>query len=115
SIQVEYSAIDYHAPEQVRYQFRLDGSWSEPAENASVQFANPAPGRYRFQVRAVNSAPASFTFTIAPPLWRRWWFQTAAGLLIGLAALAAHRFRVAHVIALERLRTRLATDLHDDI
>jgi signal transduction histidine kinase len=49
------------------------------------------------------------------PFWRRWWFEGAA--LLGLASLvlAAHRFRVAQAVKLERMRTAIATDLHDDV
>jgi len=32
-----------------------------------------------------------------------------------MAATLVHRYRVAHVLALERLRRRVATDLHDDL
>jgi signal transduction histidine kinase len=86
-----------------------------------VNFANLAPGRYQFLVRAVNAdgvasqTPARFSFTILPPFWRRWWFLTLAATLVGLAGYALHRYRVARLIELERMRTRIATDLHDDI
>jgi signal transduction histidine kinase len=124
SIQVDYSGIDYRSLEQVRYQFRLEGAGeqlSEPAPDAAVHLANLAPGHYRFLVRAISSeglgslAPASFAFTISPPVWQRWWFQAAIIVAVALAGFAAARFRLAQVIALERLRTRIATDLHDDI
>jgi signal transduction histidine kinase len=59
--------------------------------------------------------PAAFSFTILRPIWQRWWFITPTVLLIGLAAYVAYRYRVAHLIELERVRTRIATDLHDDI
>ena len=51
----------------------------------------------------------------APPLWQRAWFQ---GILIATAMAAAfwvHRARVAKLLAIERVRIRIATDLHDDI
>jgi signal transduction histidine kinase len=36
-------------------------------------------------------------------------------MLIGTGAYAFYRARVAHLVALERVRTNIATDLHDDI
>lgn len=95
SIQIEYSAIDYRLLEQLQYRFRLEGAsdaWSDPAPNAIVQFANLAPGRYRFLVHAVSSEdpgsslPASFAFTITPPIWKQWWFQL--GLTLAAVSLA---------------------------
>jgi signal transduction histidine kinase len=50
-----------------------------------------------------------------PPVWRRAWFL---GLLLALAVggvVWVHRMRVAKLLALERVRTSIATDLHDDI
>jgi ligand-binding sensor domain-containing protein len=52
---------------------------------------------------------------IDSPLWRRAWFQ---GILLALAITGVvwvHRARVARLLELERVRTRIASDLHDDI
>jgi len=48
-------------------------------------------------------------------VWQRWWFLAAAGIAIGLLIYALYRYRLAQLLALERIRTRIATDLHDDI
>jgi signal transduction histidine kinase len=56
-----------------------------------------------------------FQFRILPPLWQRWWFLALASAMVGLAAYALYRYRVAQLLKLERMRTRIATDLHDDI
>jgi signal transduction histidine kinase len=48
-------------------------------------------------------------------LWKRWWFLTAAGLLISMLVYQGYRYQVEQLLALERVRTRIATDLHDDI
>ena len=63
----------------------------------------------------LTSAPASVASHIYPPVWHRWWFLTGAGLIVALAAYALHRFRLARLLELERMRMRIATDLHDDI
>src|SRR5581483_80554 len=78
-------------------------------------------GSYRFLVRAVNSdgarspQPASIAFTILPPLWMRWWFLLLAAATVSAATYWFHRYRVSRLLELERVRTRIATDLHDDI
>jgi signal transduction histidine kinase len=72
-------------------------------------------------VRAINAdgveslQPASISFTILRPVWQRWWFLTTIAILTALAIYALYRYRVSHLIKLERVRTRIATDLHDDI
>jgi hypothetical protein len=49
------------------------------------------------------------------PVWRRWWFDSLALALTLAGVFAAHRYRVAQAVSLERIRTTIATDLHDDI
>src|SRR5262249_30387881 len=76
--------------------------------------------RYRFLARAVTadgvtSAAAGFPFRILPPLWQRWWFRTAAVLLISALAYAFYRYRVSRLLEVVAMRMRIATDLHDDI
>ena len=58
---------------------------------------------------------ANVPFCIPPPLWRRPWFLVAVTMIVALAAYALHRVRVARLLELERVRTRIAADLHDDI
>jgi signal transduction histidine kinase len=62
-----------------------------------------------------SASPAEIDFTVLPPLWRRWWFESLAVALAAALVLAAHRYRVTQMVNLERMRTAIATDLHDDI
>ena len=123
-IQIEFVGLAMGAGELLRYQYKLEGAeknWSAPTDQRAVNYPNLPPASYRFLVRAVSAdgtistSPAVVSFRILPPIWRRWWFITIAALLIGLAIYAADRYRVARLLELERVRTRIATDLHDDI
>lgn len=123
-LQIEFVGLGFSPGEGLRYQYRLEGAseaWSTPSQQRTVNFANLAPSRYRFLARAVNAdgvmseRAASFSFTILPPVWQRWWFIAIVAVLIGLIANAVHRYRVARLVELERVRTRIAADLHDDI
>jgi ligand-binding sensor domain-containing protein/signal transduction histidine kinase len=127
SVQVEFvapNAGSVEGPEDLRYKFRLEGAddaWSEPLPQHSVDYRNLAAGSYRFLVEAVDSEgrqsanPAEVAFTILPPFWQRWWFELG---LLGAALAAAyglHAYRLEHILAIEKMRTAIATDLHDDI
>jgi signal transduction histidine kinase len=95
--------------------------WSTPTDQRTINYAGLSPGRYRFMVQAVtvdgtiSPGPATIRFTILRPIWQRWWFVTLALILTGLVGAAIIRSRVARLIELERVRTRIAADLHDDI
>ncbi|HEU0176458.1 MAG TPA: two-component regulator propeller domain-containing protein [Blastocatellia bacterium] len=121
---VEYVGLSFRGEHRLRYQYKLDGvdeDWSAPTESRSVNYARLAPGSYQFMARAINQEgtmspePAMFRFRILPPLWQRWWFLALAATLTALACYAFYRYRTARLVELERVRTRIATDLHDDI
>lgn len=59
--------------------------------------------------------PAVLSFRILPPVWRRWWFLSLVTVVLVAGALALHHVRVRQILAMERIRRQIATDLHDDI
>ncbi len=124
SVRVGYAGIHFAAGGPLRYQHRLVGAtqgWTEPTAERAVSLASLAPGRYRFEVRAIDPAgrvsprAAGFSFRILPPLYMRGWFVAVCGLLLGSAAYGAHRYRLRRHLELERVRTRVARDLHDEL
>jgi ligand-binding sensor domain-containing protein/signal transduction histidine kinase len=123
-LQIDYVGLSFGTGEQIKYQYMLEGTdanWSAPTDQRSINYAGLSPGSYRFLVRAVRSdgtaspAPAAVAFTILPPVWQRWWFVGLAALALAAAAYGVYRYRVRRLLELERVRTRIAADLHDDI
>lgn len=141
-LQIEFAGLSLAAGESLSYQYRLEGAsseWSAPTDRRVVNYPNLPPGSYRFLVQAVNSSgiqsvsPAMISFTISPPIWQRWWFRLLALVLVGLPIFAVLRYRYQkmkairdaetalrknreeRLVELERVRKRIATDLHDDI
>jgi ligand-binding sensor domain-containing protein/signal transduction histidine kinase len=122
--EIGFVGLSIPAAELLRYQHRLLGAsdeWESPTTDRSVHFSNLPPGTYRFEVRAVtpdgvtSSRPASVAFTVLPPFWRTWWFDISVLLALAAAAVTFHRRRTARLVELERIRTRIATDLHDEV
>ncbi|HKE27693.1 MAG TPA: two-component regulator propeller domain-containing protein [Bryobacteraceae bacterium] len=123
-LQIEFTGIQFAAGETLRYQFGMEGDdpeWGPLAAGRSVTYAGLRPGRYRFHVRAVNSAgrasdqAAVVTFVILPPFWQRWWFVLLLAASAVSLSYTLYRYRLSQMLELERVRTRIATDLHDDI
>lgn len=124
NLQIDFFSLNFAPAERMRYQHKLEGAdadWSAPASERSVTYANLAPGTYRFLVRAVNAdgvasvEPAVVSFRISPPFWSRWWFIASGVLLFGAGVYWVARASFRRRLELERVRTRIATDLHDDI
>jgi ligand-binding sensor domain-containing protein/signal transduction histidine kinase len=124
NLTIAFVAPNYQDVNNLLYQYKLEGvsaEWSAPTPERSVTFGSLAAGKYRFLVRAVGQngvtspQPAVFEFRILPPIYLRWWFIAASLLAAGLAIYSLYRARVARLLEMERTRTRIATDLHDDI
>jgi ligand-binding sensor domain-containing protein/two-component sensor histidine kinase len=124
NFQIGFFGLDFAPGHPLRYQYRIEGAgggWSEPTEERTVVIGNLPPGSYRFEVRALDNLgraselPAAVSFRIAPPVWRRWWFLALCAAAAAGLVHVAYRYRLRQALELERVRTRIATDLHDDI
>jgi signal transduction histidine kinase len=123
-VRIEFVGLDFRSGDELRYQYKLEGAdreWSPFGGERTVLYAHLASGSYRFLVRAVSSdgvasaQPAVVSFTVPPHVWQRGWFMALAALAVSSIAWGVHRARVNRLLAIERVRTRIATDLHDDI
>ena len=89
---VVFSTLQYNNPEQISYQYKineLSTQWlsTEPGVNR-VTYNNLPPGRYTFQVRALNygdySEIRTIKILITPPWYQTWWAYCIYVTLIGL-------------------------------
>ena len=124
SLWFDYTALSYSAPEKLTYEYRLhpiDSEWL-PTDQKSVRYAGLPSGDYIFEVRARSNdgqwseQPAVLDFTIRPPFYSTWWFRLILIVsFIGLIAFLYNYYRVNKQVDLERMRVRIASDLHDDV
>ena len=121
----EFSALDFTNPIDNNYAYILEGFDKEwhytDSRNRLANYTNLAPGEYVFRVRGTNNdglwnmKGTSVKLTILPPFWETWWF-----ILIALATIAyliyfLSTIRFRNLLAIEKLKTKLAADLHDNI
>jgi ligand-binding sensor domain-containing protein/signal transduction histidine kinase len=120
---LEYVGLPRQLAGTMKFQYRLSerDPWSPPSSTRSIVLAGLEAGRYRVEIRALDVAgrpsanAAVLSFHVLAPFYRQGWFIALAALaLLGLIALA-YRSRVRHLVALERQRTRIAMDLHDQM
>lgn len=102
TFRVEFAALTYRDPENVRCSYRLAGLESEPNETSEREARYPAlpPGSYSFTVscrsaRGTLSFPAEFSFAVIPAWWQRWYTRGFAFLLgvLAIYALVIYRTR----------------------
>ena len=134
-LEFHFTGLDFAAPERLRFSYLLEGwdeTWMENRAERSVSYNGLPPGKYRFRVKACNGdgvwseTESSVAFVVPPHVWETVWFRVAslAGglLLVAGAALWLSHVRHQRLIrlleqqqALERERTRIAQDIHDDL
>jgi len=118
----EFTGITYYKPEQNTYAYQLSGvdkNWINTNRNISV-YTNLSPGDYVFRVKAANYAgnwgPVyPIAIHINTPFWKTWWFVTICAIFFIGFIYSIYKYRLEQRLRLERLRSKISTDLHDDI
>ncbi len=133
--EVHYTALSFTAPSKVRFKYKLnkiESDWVDAGENRSVQFSYLPPDEYNFRVIACNNdglwneTGASLAFTVLPYFWQTLWFRLTAiaggATLIGFTIFGITRHKLRQKMelmqrqrAIERERSRIARDIHDDL
>lgn len=120
----EFASLDYSSPGRNRYAYMLEGldkNWTNAETRRFAGYTQVKAGDYIFKVRGTNSdgvwntAGASIRITITPPFWKTWWFTLLVVLAAGGGIAMAITYRVRQLLKFERLRSKIAADLHDDI
>jgi signal transduction histidine kinase/ligand-binding sensor domain-containing protein len=134
-LEIEFTAPAFRAPENVRFRYRLDGfdeTWVDARAERLARYSRLPPGTYRFRVSSCtrdgtcDETGAGLDVAVAPLFWQTWWFRLCAMAAFTLALAAAVRYasfrRLRRSLAvleqqavLDRERTRIARDIHDDV
>ncbi len=124
-ISFEFAALDYTNPEDNHYAYMLKGLENEwqyvDANLRMASYTNLSPGKYTFIVKGSNSdriwntTGISVSIIILPPFWKTWWFISLCILTGGLIIYYFSTIRIKNLLTIERLKTKLAADLHDNI
>ena len=107
-----YTGLYYTSPEQVFYQYKLEGldsSWTS-TNDKSKTFPRLAPGNYSFRIRSAlnknfsNASEARFDFVIKKAFYKTYWFIGCCLALGGFLLFLYIKSRERSLKKLERLR-----------
>ena len=134
-LEFDYTGISFRSPSRIRFKYKLDGlenSWNDAGMERKAIYRHVPPGRYVFRVMAGNSDSvwsgegALLAVAVAPFFYQTLWFRGGVIVLVVMilswAAAIAMRGRMRRRMEqlerqhdLERERSRIAQDLHDDL
>jgi signal transduction histidine kinase/ligand-binding sensor domain-containing protein/CheY-like chemotaxis protein len=108
-VQIEYTALTFLEPNNVRFRYRLDpydASWVDVGNRRTAFYTKVPPGRYTFVVEASDAAGGWYepgtrlAVRVLPRVWEMGIFRWVSVAALGMLIFAAVRLREA------RLRTR---------
>lgn len=113
SFTVQYAALEYANPDQIRYRYMLQGhdrQWNEVGQKREASYTNLHPGDYTFRVQSTNRAgewcdnEQQVHFVVEQTIWLSWWMWLIYLMVFaGIIQLA---------IILSRRHERLMMDIH---
>jgi ligand-binding sensor domain-containing protein/signal transduction histidine kinase len=134
-IEIHYAVLSFLNPAHLTSRYTLEGldrGWITNTAQRVASYTHVPPGHYRFRVAAANNdgvwntSGATLALVVQPFFWQTVWFRALSSVaLLGAAAGLSrivmdrkHR-RELHALeqrhTLERERSRIAADLHDDL
>lgn len=134
-LQVGFGVVALHEGDAFTYAYRITrdderSTWSDLGRQRSFSLLDLGPGNYMVEVRAESpfSRPVILTilFKVLPPWWATWWVRGSAMLLMMVLVVLVtrtilqrrYRARLRELERereLEKVRMRIARDIHDGI
>jgi signal transduction histidine kinase len=135
AIEFRFAALSFTALDNVRCRYRLEGlddHWVEAGLERKAGYPHLSAGTFHFEVTACNNrgvwneTPAELTLVVLPFFWQTWWFRGIALFIftacvvgvvryVSFRRLRARMLVLEHQAALEKERTRIARDMHDEV
>ncbi len=121
---IDFIALNLVNAAQNKYAYQLEGldkNFIQAGNTHKATYTNISPGTYIFKVKASNNddvwtdKAAVIIIEIEPPFWKTIWFIAICIAIVSFIIYAIYRYRIEQLLKVERLRTKISTDLHDDI
>lgn len=119
-----FSSLSFTQQDKLIYYYKLDGvdrDWIKAERDLAANYTTLKPGHYVFNVKCINmqgneSVNATLLpITILPHFYQTGWFSMLIILLAGFLTYFIYRLRLNKLLAVERVRNKVARDLHDDV
>lgn len=90
-VRIDFVGINLSNPEEVTYQFKLDGheeEWRDFSTESFAYYGRVEDGDYNFMLRACDAngncspVPLTLSIDVKIPIWKAWWFIASLVMLV---------------------------------
>ena len=123
-IDFAFSLLSFNESSKNTFSYMLEGvddKWIYADTRNFASYHNLSPGKYTFLVKGKNNYgiwsehPAKVLIQITPAFWQTTWFKLLCTLLVAGIIYWIYKLRLERALAVEKIRSRISRDLHDDL
>ncbi len=123
-LELFFSLPDYSNPENNQYQVKLEGydeEWIFLGNKNSIRYSTLPAGNYQFMVKGASSKgnwseeQLTLNVQVLEAFHNTWQFWLLISLILGGMLQVFNEYQLKQKIKVERIRTKLSSDLHDEV
>lgn len=123
TLELDYVTLNYTNSTQNQYKHQMvghDPSWVVD-DGRKARYVKLPKGNYTFKVIASNNdglwneVGDQIQIQVLPPYWETWWFRSLVLFMIAGLIYFLYKYRVNKLLEMERMKLRIASDLHDEV
>jgi len=124
SITIQFASLSYTQRSKLNYYYKLVGiaeDWVKAENSLTASYVSLMPGHYTFMVKCDSPDGLGSLHTTAldiyikPAFWQTWCFIVLLIILAALPVYVIYKLRINRLLAVQKLREKVARDLHDDM
>ncbi|MBC7884930.1 MAG: hypothetical protein H7X99_05610 [Saprospiraceae bacterium] len=122
--QFDWSLPNYLRSDKNNYYIRMEGldeAWIYNGNSSFIRYNNLPPGSYTLYVKGADSkgnrspGQLSIPIKVLPFFYQTWWFNLLVSLGFILTIFLIYQYNLRKRMEMERMRTQIASDLHDEV
>ncbi len=115
-LEVHFSVLNYSAPQQNKFYYRLigiDSTWHTSA-NGNLSYLSLAPGGYTLQIKGsnndgiMNEAGDKLYITVQPHWWQTLWFKLALVLIAAIVIIGFVQWKIRNIKAKDAVKQQMS-------
>ncbi len=123
-LELDLTLNDFSNPNGNRFLFQLEGldkGWNQLNNQRTLRYDRLPAGRYTLRIRGLNDRGVSsnneivLPLTILQPFYQTWWFYCLVFLAFTGLVYGFFAFRNRQRMKIEAMRSRISSDLHDEV